>query len=343
MGNLVATKPAAKPSPAMKVDALGNLLPSQKTPIKEPVMSKKFSQPKLPMEKTSSTRSISSNRSSQQQLLPDASSGSIPTKGTPAPSPPSASPVQNKGSAKVLKRKVFVPSSASVEESITPLNEACSISPFSAQMPAIPIAKTDTTTAETPPPLIPSLGTVLSSETQFTPPLPAFSLPNNSFANNVRVNESTNLTRAPPLVEETTAQVDELTLGSLEENSVISVASGTNSLISLGMESLSSISSVGLGLPIPIDGSVPTNINNSNGNAATTKEKEKEYSHLKRELRKWKADFIAAMGRDPVASDFPDIDQDVKLKIARKNQLSKELDGLRSKKPKKEATEKEGF
>jgi len=159
----------------------------------------------------------------------------------------------------------------------------------------------------------------------------------------VRVNESTNLTRAPPLVEETTAQVDELTLGSLEENSVISVASGTNSLISLGMESLSSISSVGLGLPIPIDGSVPTNINNSSSNAATTKEKEKEYSHLKRELRKWKADFIAAMGRDPVASDFPDIDQDVKLKIARKNQLSKELDGLRSKKPKKEATEKEGF
>jgi hypothetical protein len=193
--------------------------------------------------------------------------------------------------------------------------------------------------SENTPPLIPTLGVSLASEVQFAPPLPIFPPSDKLTANNSPTSDITYRTHALSIVKEST---DELSLGSLEEGSVISAASGTNSLMSLGVASLSSISSAGVGLPIPVDGSMPMSFASSSINATTTtKEKEKEYSQLKRELRKWKADFIAAMGREPVASDFPDIEQDVKLKIARKNQLSKDLDGLRSKKSKKDTSEKD--
>ena len=66
--------------------------------------------------------------------------------------------------------------------------------------------------------------------------------------------------------------------------------------------------------------------------APKDREKEKEYSQLKRELRKWKADFVMVHGRDPEAKDFPIIEDVIKEKISRKNQLAKELEGTRRKK-----------
>ena len=68
--------------------------------------------------------------------------------------------------------------------------------------------------------------------------------------------------------------------------------------------------------------------------ASSSYPKEKEYKQLKKDLRKWKAEFSASYGRDPVASDFPNIDNEIKEKISRKNQLSKELEDSRAKRSK---------
>ena len=68
--------------------------------------------------------------------------------------------------------------------------------------------------------------------------------------------------------------------------------------------------------------------------ASSAVPKEKEYKQLKKDLRKWKAEFVASYGRDPVASDFPNIDNEIKEKISRKNLLSKEIQEARIKRSK---------
>jgi hypothetical protein len=50
-----------------------------------------------------------------------------------------------------------------------------------------------------------------------------------------------------------------------------------------------------------------------------------EYNQLKKDLKKWKAEFVAANGREPTVADFNDLDHALKVKIARKNQLKKIL------------------
>ncbi len=50
-----------------------------------------------------------------------------------------------------------------------------------------------------------------------------------------------------------------------------------------------------------------------------------EYNQLKKDLKKWKGEFVAANGREPTVADFNDLDHALKVKIARKNQLKKIL------------------
>lgn len=51
-----------------------------------------------------------------------------------------------------------------------------------------------------------------------------------------------------------------------------------------------------------------------------------EYNTLKKELKKWKSEFVAENNREPTIADFNDLDHTLKVKIARKNQLKKILD-----------------
>lgn len=51
-----------------------------------------------------------------------------------------------------------------------------------------------------------------------------------------------------------------------------------------------------------------------------------ELNQLKRELRKWNASFMKKHGRMPGADDFADFDEEIKVKLFRKNQIKKLLD-----------------
>lgn len=58
---------------------------------------------------------------------------------------------------------------------------------------------------------------------------------------------------------------------------------------------------------------------------ASPEELQAEYALLKKDLKKWRQDFIDANGRAPSIDDFQTLENDVKMKIARRNQLKKLL------------------